>query len=136
MSLLQNLISKPRKVFLLDGFGALLSAILLAIVIAPNETLFGVPLITANGLAIPAICFTIYSLGCYTLNPKSWATYLLIIATANLLYCCLTIYILFSQSLSTTLLGKAYFMIEIVTILCVVAIELLTVNENRKIQTE
>ena len=131
MSLLQTLISKPRKAFLLDGFGAFLSAILLAIVIAPNENIFGVPLTTANRLAIPAICFTIYSLGCYTLNPKSWPTYLLIIAIANLLYCCLTIYILFSQSSSTTLLGKAYFIIEIVTILCVVAIELLTINKKR-----
>jgi hypothetical protein len=67
------------------------------------------------------------------LNPNSWPIYLLIIALANLLYCCLTIYLLFSQSSSTTLLGKAYFIIEIVTILCVVAIELLTINENRSI---
>ena len=129
-NLLQTLTSRPRNVFLLDGVGALFSALLLVLLIAPFEAVFGMPPETAYKLSYPAFGFVVYSLGCYFLNPQGWKPFLLGIATANFLYCCVTLGLVITEFAILTKLGVAYFLGEIGIVFGVIAIELMTVRQH------
>lgn len=119
----------PRKAFLTDGAGALLSAILLISVVAPFENVFGLSRNYVITLFIPALAFACYSLGCYYLNFSQWKPLLRIIVVANLVYCVLTLVIPILQRRSVTALGLLYFIGEIVIILTIVRIELITLKK-------
>jgi hypothetical protein len=126
----QILTSRPRNVFLLDGLGALLSALLLVFLIAPLENIFGMPPTIAYNLSLPAFGFMVYSLGCYFLNPTAWKSFMRLIALANFLYCCLTFTLVVIDFSLLTKLGVAYFLGEIGIVFAVIGIELLTVHEH------
>lgn len=130
MKLVQTLTSQPRYVFLLDGLGALFSALLLVILIAPLENIFGMPPSIAYNLSYPAFGFMVYSLGCFFLNPKSWKPFMRLIALANLLYCCLTFTLVVIDFSLLTKLGVAYFLGEIGIVFAVIGIELWTVRRQ------
>ena len=106
----------PRRVFLIDAVGALLTATLLAAVIARYEAIFGMPIHAVNVLAAIAVGFAIYSVTCYLTRPANWRLFLQFIAIANLLYCVLTLVLLFVYRLDVTALGIAYFIGEIVIV--------------------
>ena len=129
--LLTKISRTPRKVFLLDGVGALLSALLLVLLIVPLENIFGLSPITARTLAIPAFCFMVYSLGCYLLDLKHWKPYLQLIAIANFVYCCVIFGIVVQHYRSLTVLGILYFLGEVIIILSVIGIELRTIKGNK-----
>lgn len=124
-------IKNPRQVFLLDGFGALLSALLLIFLIAPFYNVFGVPHPLAIQLAIPVVGFCVYSLLCYLLHLRNWKPYLFLIAFANFAYCCFTAGIMIKYFRSMELLGFLYFSAEILIILFLVRIELMTIKKFR-----
>jgi hypothetical protein len=128
MKLVQTFTSQPRYVFLLDGLGALFSALLLVFLIAPLENIFGMPPATAYNLSLPAFGFMVYSLGCYFLNPIAWKPFMRLIALANFLYCCLTFTLVVIDFSLLTKLGVAYFLGEIGIVFAVIGIELLTVR--------
>jgi hypothetical protein len=130
LKLAQILTARPRNVFLLDGLGALLSALLLVFLIAPFEAIFGMPQQIAYTLSYPAFGFMVYSLGCYFLNPIAWKPFMRLIALANFLYCCLTFTLVMIDFSLLTKLGVAYFLGEIGIVFGVIAIELLTVHEH------
>ncbi len=127
----QILTSKPRNVFLLDGLGAMLSALLLVFLIAPLETIFGMPHDIAVKLSYPAFGFAAYSLGCFALNPQAWKPFMRVIALANFLYCCLTFTLVVIDFSLLTMLGVAYFLGEIAIVFGVIGIELWTVRQHR-----
>ncbi len=102
---------KPDKVFLIDGIGAAISAILLLLLIAPFESFFGFPAFAAINLALLPVIFSIYSLSCYWSKPKS-AIYLKIIAVANIFYCLLSLGLMIHYFHQLTLFGLLYFLIE------------------------
>jgi len=56
---------KPKTLFLVDGIGALLTALLLFAVLRPFHELFGMPQITVTYLSIIAAIFCLYSMSCY-----------------------------------------------------------------------
>lgn len=62
--MLKQLIGKielePKQLFLIDGLGAILSAILLGLVLVRFERIFGIPSSTLYFLAIIPIFFAIY----------------------------------------------------------------------------
>jgi hypothetical protein len=84
-----------------------------------------------------ACVYGIYSICCHffvrgDLRPFLWG-----IAIANLIYCCVTIgcVVLFNQAL--TILGRTYFISEIIIIIILVCIEILTIfKSNDLIFTE
>lgn len=121
--LYDNLSAKPRLIFLLDGGGALVSTLLL-LLMAYFEDIFGIPKSVLYRLVPITIIFTLFSLGCYVLRPTNWKRYLATIAIANILYCCLTLVLLFYFFRKLTTLGIAYFVIEIFVILLLSRIEL------------
>lgn len=102
---------KPDKVFLIDGIGAVISALLLLLLIAPFESFFGFPAFAAINLAALPVIFSIYSLSCYWSKPKS-AIYLKIISIANLTYCLITVGLVIYYFTKITIFGIVYFLIE------------------------
>ncbi len=114
----------PKKLFLLDGIGALLSAFLLAVVLVRFESSFGMPTRALNILAVIACIFAAYSLLSYLLVKVTWQPYLRFIAFANLAYCCFTIglVVYFKDELSG--LGLIYFLAEVSVILVLARFEL------------
>ena len=115
----------PRKAFLIDGLGALLSAFLLGVVLVRLEYAFGMPRKVLYPLALIACVFAVYSLSCYWFLPQNRGPYLRAIAVANLLYCCLTLGLVVYFYPQLTVLGVAYFFMEIgiVVILAVAEIK-------------
>ncbi len=113
----------PRRVFLIDSIGALLSAILLGIVLVNFEKVFGMPSRVLYFLALLACVFAVYSYWNFRNLKEHWQPYLRAIALANLSYCFLTIGLVIYFSNALTVLGFLYFGLEILVILSLVIFE-------------
>ena len=120
--------AKPKNVFLIDGFGALLTFILLFLVLRTFNSFFGLPKTTFEYLSLLASIFSIYSLACFFLVKNNWKLYLKIICTANILYCILTFGIILYNYESISIFGIVYFLGEIVVIAGLVFVEIKTIN--------
>lgn len=114
----------PKKVFLIDCLGALLSAFLLGIVLVSLERLFGMPPGILYFLALLACVFALYSFWNYRNLREKWQPYLKAIAFANLFYCGLTLGLVIYFRGNLTTLGFLYFGLEILVILALVKVEL------------
>lgn len=114
---------KIKKVFLIDGIGALLSAVLLGFVLTSFEDVFGMPRNVLFGLSSIAAVFSIYSFSCYFFNFKNLQLKLKLITSANVLYCFLTAYLVFHFYDNLTTLGLLYFILEIIVIFTLVVFE-------------
>lgn len=101
-----------QKLLLLDSIGALLSTLLLVIV-GTYESVFGISKEIIELLLPFPVVFSIYSLASYYLSKHKWPLFLKIIATANLFYCLLTLYIVIDHFEKLTILGVSYFLSEI-----------------------
>ncbi len=124
----KNLQSNPKKLFLIDSLGALVTAILIGVGLRNYTDIFGMPVKALNALSGIAVVFFIYSTSCYFFVGKNWRTYLKLIASANLLYCCLSIaYVIYFYS-SLTILGLIYFIGEVVIVGGLAWVELKTVG--------
>ena len=116
--------NNPKNLFKLDGFGAMLSAVMLGIVLVRMESVFGIPKSALYILATLPCFFSIYDLYCYFKVDKNMGTYLKIIAISNLLYCCLSIGLGMYHKAVITTLGWMYILIEILIIGILAIIEL------------
>ncbi len=114
----------PRKLFLLDGIGALVSAFFLGVVLVQLEHIFGIPPSALYVLAFIPCVFAAYDFFCYWKIKENWRGYLKAIAIANLLYCVLSLGFAFYHLEQITYLGWAYIIIEILIILVLAKIEL------------
>lgn len=114
----------PRHLFLLDGFGALLSAVLLGLVLVHFQPLIGMPTSLLYPLAAAASGFCLHSLGCAFYPPTNWRRSLLIVAIANLLYCLITLGLIISYSHQLRPLGWLYFLAEIAIVVPLAALEI------------
>jgi hypothetical protein len=104
-------IFKPRWVFLIDGIGAAMSALLLLLLIVPFQSFFGFPSDVAIKLFVLPLIFSIYSLTCYFTKPSS-PVFLKIISVANILYCLLSLGLVIFYYAQLTIFGLLYFLIE------------------------
>lgn len=106
--------------FLIDGLGAIVTAILLSQVLARFETVFGMPRDILWVLAGAAGCFAVYSISCHLFLKKNGKPFLQGIAIANLIYCLTTLVLVIYLRESLTYLGLAYFIGEMIIILILV----------------
>lgn len=120
---INQLIAQPKRIFLIDGLGAMLSAVLLIAVLARFEDLFGMPQKTLSFLSGIACFFAVYSISCSFFVIERWKVYLKIIMLANAGYCLLTIGLMIYFFQSLTILGLAYFIAEISVIGIIIWIE-------------
>lgn len=126
--MLLNLMSNPKKIFLIDAFGAILTVISVGFILPHYENLFGMPSIILHYLAGIAGIYFIYSLLCYVFIIRNISSYLKIIITLNLLYCILTAVLIILKFKELTYLGFTYFFLEIVVIFVIIFIEIKTLK--------
>ena len=109
-----KMVLNPKRLFLIDFFGAVLSAFLLGIVLVKLESIIGMPSNVLYILAILACGFAVYSFLCYLFVKENWQPFLKIIAIINLSYCLVTmgLVIYFYQEITT--LGHIYFILEMI----------------------
>ena len=122
----EDLITKaelnPKKLFLIDGFGAILSAFLLGVVLVKFEEIFGIPTSVLYFLATIPIFFVIYDVFCYQKHLKI-GLLLKGIAVLNILYCCVSIGLISYHFSSITILGWTYIIVEIILVSFLAMIE-------------
>jgi len=116
-------ITNPRKLLLVDGVGALLTAFMLSFVLTTFESSLGMPRAVLYTLAGWAFVYATYSLRSYFVAKKQVLSPLYFIAWANVAYCCLTaiLVVYFYQKIS--ILCITYFVLEIIIILSLARIE-------------
>ena len=108
----------PKKIFLIDGAGALLTALTLIFAPVLLPGIFGLPQANTLLLGSIAVCFAVYSLYNYIrFNPTRWKLLLRIIALANLAYCLLSLVMIIYFYKQVTVLGWIYFTGEIAIII-------------------
>jgi hypothetical protein len=118
-----TLLANPRRMFLVDGLGALTSTLLLP-VLAHWESFFGMPGAVLYRLMPIAAALTLYSLTCYALRPRRLKLYLYFIAAANLLYCGGTLGLLVFYFEKLTTWGVAYFLGEKIIVVTLAVVEI------------
>jgi hypothetical protein len=125
----------PKKLFLIDGLGAMLSAFLLAMVLAPMEQLVGIPRTTLDRLALVPCLFVLYDLYCYYFTTNKPGAYLKGIAAFNTAYCCLSLILVINHFRLVTFFGWSYLLLEIAVIMMLASVEWkLGAAMNKKIE--
>lgn len=121
--LFQSLSANPKKVFLIDGIGAAVSAFFLGILLTTFQEYIGMPECILIPLSLIAAVFAIYSFSCFFFIKQKSPLFLRIIAFSNLIYCLLTggMVVLFRDQLTS--LGFCYFLAETGLILGLVFLE-------------
>jgi hypothetical protein len=109
------LIPNSKKALLIDGIGAIISAISLGI-ISKFQPHFGMPALELRILVYCAGCFAIYSMSTYFFGGEKWRNFLRVIACVNLLYSLGSILLLIINAAQLTLLGWLYFIPEIIIV--------------------
>lgn len=112
-----------KQLFLIDGIGALVSALFLGLILVQLKTYIGMPVQILYLLALLALVFAIYSFSCHLASPKRWRFFLKLIALINSSYCLLTLVLVVRNYDSLTLLGLTYFVVEMLVILMLVKVE-------------
>jgi len=118
----------PKQLFILDGIGAVVSAVLLGIVLVRFEPLFGIP---ANALYLLAIFPCFFAIGdvyAYYQNLSATGFFLRGIAIINTAYCLLSFGAAWYHSDQLTYLGWAYVLLEIFIVLSLVYVEIKVAN--------
>ena len=119
-----------KRLFLIDGFGALVSALFLGVVLVGLGDKIGMPKNVLHLLAILPIFFAIYSFSCYFFLKRDSRLFLKGIAALNLLYCCLTIGLLLLYDHKLTLLGWTYFVAELLVLAVLIFLEFKASSKN------
>jgi uncharacterized oligopeptide transporter (OPT) family protein len=109
--------NNPKKLFVIDGIGALVSAVMLGIVLVQLEQVFGIPAAALYILAAIPCLFALYDWYCFRSAQINLNKNLLIIAGLNVGYCILSIAITYLHKDSVTTLGWTYIFLEILIVL-------------------
>ena len=112
-----------KNIFLIDGIGALCTAILVGVVLPVFYQYIGMPIKVLYFLSFCALAYAIYSLSCFLFVNHSKPIFLQIITWANLFYCALTILCMGFYFDKLTFLGFCYFLVEIAVISGLVLVE-------------
>lgn len=121
---------ESKRLFLIDGLGALTTAGLLFFLLAEFDYLFGMPKPILHGLSLMAILFSAYSFSCLIMVKQNWKIFLSLIAFANITYCLLTSGLMLYHYSKLTQLGLMYFVGEIAIIIMLVFFELKTLVKS------
>ncbi len=132
LSIIDQLKAKPKRIFLIDGLGALLTAFFLGIILASFENSFGMPKTILYILSIIACLFAFYSFCSSFFATSHWRHLLKWLIIANAIYCCLTIGLVFHFFQNLRILGLFYFLLELIVMISLIFFErmLLVTKEN------
>src|SRR5688572_23237184 len=110
--LIHKLITNPKRIFLIDGLGALLTLFSLALITSFNGY-FGIPKPALTVLSTLAFFLCVYSMYCFVCIPNNWRKFLTVLSTVNLLYCLLTLGLVIYYFEQFTVFAISYFSLEI-----------------------
>ena len=113
----------PKRLFLIDGLGALFTSIALLVMGSQLTDIIKMPTTVLYALAAQAIMYAIYSISMYVWFPKNWRSYLKGIAIANLVYCIITMSLVGYYYYQLSLLGVLYFAGEVIIIISLAVVE-------------
>lgn len=119
-----------QTVFLIDGVGAFVSAVMLGFVLTTFESFFGMPAKVLYILSAIAFLFAVYSF-INAARKNCTACNLKLIALANLLYCALTFVLMLTNFQQISKYGLLYFTGEIIIIVSLALFELSTAATKR-----
>ncbi len=122
-NLIHQINKEPRKLFLIDGLGALLSAFLLGVVLVKLEHIFGIPRSALYVLAVIPCFFAAYDIYRYWRLDKNLSRFLQMIAVLNVAYCCLSIGVAISHHAVITTLGWGYIIGEVIIVVSLALLE-------------
>lgn len=121
--LLSNFIVTPRRLFLVDGLGAIVSSFMLAVVLVKFQRFFGIPVPILYFLAIIPCILALYDSLCFFFAKVKVALYLRILAMMNITYCMLSMLLAFRHQASLSGLGWTYLIVETALVLGVAWLE-------------
>lgn len=130
--LIKQLSAHPKKLFLLDSVGALITAFLLFVVLRNLNEYVGIPETILTFLSLIAACICIYTTACFFVIKANYTTFILGNGFANLLYCILTFGLVLYYHPRLTTFGLVYFVGEITIIVGLVYIEFNVATEINK----
>lgn len=128
---LRNLRLNPRRLFLLDGLGACMTALVFAFLLIPFHQALGMPESVLQFLCMMAVMFAVYSLSCFIFLKNNHRFFLRIIACGNGLYCFLTLFFVIAYFRDLHPAGLIYFLLEMAVIAGFVYLELKAPNHGR-----
>lgn len=121
--LIQYFQQQPKKIFLFDGLGAMLSTALLYFLLIPNAVWIGLSVTQINALVIGALCLVGYDLIARMLYTAERSWLIKALALLNMLYCTTTLSVLILHYTSITIFGWAYFLGEMAIVGVLVYLE-------------
>ncbi len=127
-------ICHPKKLFVLDGFGAIISAFVIAFVLVRLEKIVGIPSDSLYILATMPLCFALFDVYCTRKKEANLAPFVYRIAWLNLIYCCLSMAIAWYHFQTISIWGWAYLLLEILVLVALVNLELEVAHKLKRIQ--
>jgi len=112
-----------KTIFLIDGLGAIMTALFLTVILLIFEKQFEIPADILITLSIIALTFSVYSFTCFLFYDKISSRFLLPIIIANATYCFLTLGLVAYNFNRLNFLGIAYFIIEILLLCGLIYVE-------------
>jgi hypothetical protein len=114
----------PRKLLLIDGIGALVSALLLGVLLVRYHLHIGLPVSTLYLLAGIALLIAFFSLSNYFFNTKATGLVIAYIGFLNIGYCIFTLIVINQPMGRLSIVGWIYFLIEISIIIMLAILEI------------
>jgi hypothetical protein len=116
--------NNPKRIFLIDGIGAVFSSLLLGVILPLFHVEIGMPKNSLYFLSLFPVLYCFFSFGCYSKTKSIKKYHLYIIGSLNLIYCLISVFKVAEHLGSLTDLGFAYFLIEIIVVLLIAAYEI------------
>ena len=117
------------RIFLIDGAGALLSALCLGVLLPSMHSLIGLPVFILHSLSLLALAYALYDFCCFKWADKTHPLWLALMVAANTSHLVLTLYILNSYRRSLEFLGILYFTTELLILAGLIFYELTLVAQ-------
>lgn len=105
-----------RKWFIIDGFGAALSTIMLGLILPHYQTFLGIPNGILEILVLPPFFFLLFDLGVLVFRPNRLKPYLIGIALFNVAYVLLSLILLGLHAADIQLFAFLYFAGELLIV--------------------
>ena len=118
----------PRRLFLLDSFGAALTSFFFIIILRFYNDYFRMPASILTYLVTVGLIFFSYSITCFLLLKKNWASFIRLIGLGNLLYSSFSLVLVCYYFNKLTPLGVVYFFLEAIIVVVLAIIELKVAN--------
>jgi hypothetical protein len=123
LNILNKLKNNPKRIFLIDAFGALITATSLIGILTQFEQYFGIPKKSLYLLSGIAFCLFTYSISCHRFIKSNWKPFLRILIICNIMYLIISLGLIIKHSEKITELGWIYFVLEFIIIGVIVSVE-------------